>query len=115
MLTFTDVTEPDVFKSALALAVDTLELVDTNDDIAKNSTVVEDKNSTITAKILISVARAVQLKLLVAKVVVGTGKGTRAFEDLNSTDSVRDVKGLAEDGGGESQRSESLSEMHFQR
>jgi hypothetical protein len=95
--------------------VDTLELVDTNDDVAENSTVIEDENSTITAKIVISVARAVELKLLVAKVVVGTRKGTRAFEDLDSTDSVRNVKGLAEGGGGESQRSESLSEMHFQR
>jgi hypothetical protein len=95
--------------------VDTLKLVDTNDNVAENSTVVKNENSTITAKIVISIARPVELKLLVAKVVIGTRKGTRAFEDLDSTDSVRDVKGLAEGGGGESQRSESLSEMHFQR
>jgi hypothetical protein len=95
--------------------VDTLKLVDTNDNVAENSTVVKNENSTITAKVVISIARAVELKLLVAKVVIGTRKGTRAFEDLDSTDSVRDVKGLAEGGGGESQRSESLSEMHFQR
>lgn len=112
-LTFAYIPEPNVLKSTFALAVNTFKLVHSNDDIAESGTVVENENGTFTTKIVISVTRAVKLKLLVVEVIVGTGQSSRSFEDLNSTVSGGNVEGLAEGGGGESQRSESLSEMHF--
>ena len=111
--TFAYISEPNVLESTLALAVNTFKLVHSNDDIAESSTVVENENGTLTAKVVISVTRAVKLELLIFEVIVGTGQSSRSFEDLNSTVSGGDVEGLAEGGGGESQRSESLSEMHF--
>ena len=111
--TFAYISEPNVLESTLALAVNTFKLVHSNDDIAESGTVVENKNGTFTAKVVISVTRAVELELLVVEVIVGTGQSSRSFEDLNSTVSSGNVEGLAEGGGGESQRSESLGEMHF--
>jgi hypothetical protein len=93
--------------------VNTFKLVHSNDDIAESGTVVENENGTVTAKVFISITRAVKLELLVVEVIVGTGQSSRSFEDFNGTVSGGNVEGLAEGGGGESQRSESLSEMHF--
>lgn len=69
MQTFAHVSKPDVDQLAGTLAVNSLELICTNDDVAKCSTVLENKDSAATASIRIAVTSTPTIKLLVAHVL----------------------------------------------
>lgn len=113
-LTLADISEPNVLESALALAVDTLELVLSNDDVAQSSTIAQDKHSAVAARIVIGVARAATVELLVA-VVLGTGDVDGSIVGLDGSDSGRDVQGLRGGSGGQGQSSDDLLVEHFER
>lgn len=86
-LTLADVLPPDVLNSARTLAVDTLNLVSTNDGIAKDTTVSDDEDGVLVATLLL------------------TGTLDTTAEGLHATiigtlDVVRFLKGLAALGSG---------------
>lgn len=113
-LTLADITEPNVLESALALAVDTLKLVRSNDDVAQSSTIVQDEHSAVAAGIDIGVARTATIELLVT-VVLGTGDGDGRRVGLDGSDSGRNVQGLRGGSGGQGQSSDDLLVEHFER
>lgn len=113
-LTLADISEPNVLESALALAVDTLELVLSNDDVAQSSTIIQDEHSVVAAGIVIVVALTATVELLVA-VVLRTGDLDGSIVGLDGSDSGRDVQGLRGGSGGQGQSSEDLLVEHFER
>lgn len=84
--TFTHVSKPDVDELAGALAVDSLELVRTNDGVAKCRAISEDEHGVVAAGIGIGIARAAAIKLSVAHVLgAGDGAGLRERNDAANT------------------------------
>ena len=67
-LTLANVTEPDVLQGAGTLAVDTLELLSTDDDVGESSTVLKDENSVVRSSVGISVASLSTVVLLVTHI-----------------------------------------------
>lgn len=101
--TFAHVSEPDVDELAGALAVDSLELVRTNDDVAKCCAIFEDEHGAVAAGIGIGVARAAAIKLFVAH-VPGAGDGAGLGEGNDAANTGGDVERLrgaerGQDGG----------------
>jgi hypothetical protein len=68
-LTLANVTEPDVLQSASTLAVNTLKLVGTNDNVGESSTVLKDENSVVRSSIGISVTSLSTVILLVSHIL----------------------------------------------
>lgn len=69
MDTFANISEPDILKSTSSLAVDTLEGISTNDDIAQSSTILENKDVASRSSVCIRIARVSAIELLVAEVL----------------------------------------------
>lgn len=97
MLTFADVTEPDVLQRAGTLAVDALQLVGADDDVRNRRAIVEDEDSAVTASVGIGVAGAAAIELFVAVVDRARNRRRRCERD-NRSRAGRDVESL---GGGE--------------
>ena len=68
-LTLANVTEPDVLQGAGTLAVDTLELLSTDDDVGESSTVLKDENSVVRSSVGIGVASLSTVVLLVTHIL----------------------------------------------
>ena len=128
-LTFANVSEPHVLKSACTLAVNTLELVGSDDNVRKCCAVLEDEDSSIRSAIKklvycfwgveksdlpisVRVTLASTVELLVSK-VLHTGDGGRLAQGNNATRAGWDLESLCgskarkEGGNGD-------SELHFE-
>lgn len=69
LLTLTDISEPDVLECASTLAMDALELVGADDDVAQSSTVLKDEDRAVAAGIGIGIAWPAAVVLLVAHIL----------------------------------------------
>jgi hypothetical protein len=101
--TFADVTEPHILERTSALAVHTLKLVGTNDDIRKRSTVLKNEDSRIGSSVVVSVAGTSTVVLLVAHILHSrnTHGGTEGVDAADTGGNVERL-GCAEscqDGG----------------
>lgn len=101
LLTFTDVTEPDVLQRACALAVDAFQLVGTDNDVGNRRTIVQDEDGAVTASVGISVASTTAIELFVA-IVDRARDCRRCSERDNRSRTSGDVEGLS--GGKRHQR-----------
>ena len=97
MLTFADITEPDVPQRACALAVDALQLIGADDNVGNCRTIVENEHSAVTASVGIGVAGAATIEFFVS-VVNRAGNGRRRSERNDRPRASRNVESL---GGGE--------------
>lgn len=102
--TLAHLAEPDVGQRAGALAVDALELVRADDDIAQAGAVLEDEDGRVGARVGVRVARAAAVELLVA-VVDGAADDRGLGEGDDAAGAGGDVEALGrgegrEGGGG---------------
>lgn len=111
--TLADITEPNVLERAGALAVNTLELVLADDDIAQGSAVLEDEDGAVTASVGISVACAAAVILLVAHVLGARDDAGLSKRD-DGTRASRDVESLGRRGGGQRRHGEERLEKHLE-
>lgn len=112
-LTLTNVPEPDVLERASALAMNALELVLPDDDVAESSTVLEDEHGTVATGIGIGVASPAAVVLLVTHILRtrnDAGRGKRH----DRPNSCRDVQCLAS-GETDSGTDEGDFETHSER
>lgn len=103
MLTFTNVTEPDVLQRARALAVDAFQLPRSDDDVGDARAIFENEHSAVAACVGIGVTITSAIELLVAVVDRAGNRGGRGQGD-DRTRASRDVESLS--GGEGHQRGE---------
>lgn len=113
VLTLADITEPDVLKSAGTLAVNTLQLVGTNDDVGDGSTILKDEDSGSRSSVLVGVASTSTVVLLVS-VILGASDGLRLGERDDATNTGWDLQGLGRGHGGQNGSEDGSGELHFE-
>lgn len=113
VLTLADISEPDVLESASSLAVNTLKLASSNNDVAECGSVVEDEDSAVTASVGVSVTVAAAVVLAVSK-VIDARERTGLRKRLDGADSGRDVESLAGNSASERESSEDGRVKHLE-
>lgn len=98
LLTFTDVTEPDVLQGACTKAVDALQLPGTDDDVGDGRAIVKNEHGAVTSGVIVGVAVTAAIEFLVA--VVNGARNRRGLRERdNRTRASRDVESLGRGEG----------------
>lgn len=113
MCTFADITEPDVLKSAITLAVNSLKSVRSDNNVAQSSTILKDEDSVGRSSVIIRVARMTTIELLVSE-VLNSRDHAWCREGNDATGSCWDVEGLRGSKGGEDNCDSGDLELHFE-
>lgn len=112
--TFADVTEPDVFKSTSTLAMNSLESVCSDDNVAQSSTILKDEDGVDRSSVIIRVARMSTIELLVGEVLDSRDNAWYG-EGNDATRSSWDVESLRSAESGEDSSESGDLELHFKK
>jgi hypothetical protein len=113
-VTFANIAEPDVLKSASALAMNSLKRVRSDDDVAQSSTILKDEDSVGRSSVIIRVATMPTVELLVGE-VLSSRDNARCRKGNDATRSSWDVESLRSAEGGEDSSESGDLKLHVEK
>lgn len=114
ILTFADVSEPDILQGTSPLAMNSLELPSTDNDIAQGSTVLKNEDGVLASGVFVRVAVTSAVILSVAQ-VNRAGDGAGLGERDDGAHAGRDVQGLSHNGARHEGGGDNLLKKHDER